>query len=165
MVNNKYYTPLTYQGKYNIKATLNNLNVLNGDSEYWTGDWSLSFDGEKDESCQIDVYGQLYDKAKPKYIYRPIDLKNPFPNRNAGINWYDWYKTSSNKEDLENSYNDLEYSFNLNNETISSIKSYNNQKDTDGTGYFNWEDIDNGKSSFIDKAITDGYVERKGDNS
>lgn len=159
-VNNKYYTPLTYEGKYNIKANLNNLNVLNRDSEYWVGDWNLIFDGEKDNSCQIDVYGQLYNKAKAKYIYRPIDLKNPFPNRNAGINWYNWYQDDKNKYDLEHSYNDLEYSFNLDNENLSNIKKYNNDKDVDGMGYFNWEDIDNGKSSFVDE-----YAEKVGDNS
>jgi len=156
-VNNKYYTPLSYEGEYNIKATLKNLSTLKDDEE-WTGDWSLTFDGTKDESCQIDVYGMLY--SKPKFIYRPIDLTNPFPSRNAGINWFDWYKDLDNRDELKNSYSDLEYSFNLNNEKLSSIKNYNNQKDTEGTGYFNWDDIEDGKSSFVDI-----YAEKVGDNS
>ena len=157
-VNNKYYTPLSYVGEYNIKATLKNLSVLDNNSGYWAGDWSLTFDGTKDESCQINVYGRLYNKSK--YIYRPIDLNNPFPSRNAGINWYDWYSISNNKDKLKESYSDLEYSFNLNNEKLSNIKEYNNQKDIEGTGYYNWDDINNSESSFINE-----YAEKVGDNS
>ncbi|MGM9875641.1 MAG: hypothetical protein ACI310_00195 [Bacilli bacterium] len=163
-INNKYYTPLTYEGKYNIKATLKNLNILINDED-WVGDWSLTFDGSKDSSCQIDVVKRLYDKVDDKaysfaFIYRPIDLNDPFPNRNAGVNWYAWYSKTSNKERLEESYSNLQYQVKLDNKTTYDIKEYNGKN-----SYLSWEGInESGESSFIDKYFNIYRNNIEGDN-
>ncbi|MGM9881403.1 MAG: hypothetical protein ACI31S_00985 [Bacilli bacterium] len=163
-INNKYYTPLTYEGKYNLKATLKNLNVLIND-ENWVGNWSLTFDGSKDSSCQIDVVKRLYDKVDDKsysfaFIYRPIDLNDPFPNRNAGVNWYVWYNQTSNKERLKESYSNLQYQVKLDNKKTYAIKNYNSKND-----YLNWDSIDESEeSSFIDEYFDIYRKNIEGDN-
>ena len=71
----------------------------------WTGKWETTLNGAS-SNCAIDLY-PLYgqptknkDKFKYIFIYRPIDLNNPFPNRNPGMNWYDWYNNTKNKNQI-----------------------------------------------------------------
>ena len=66
-----------------------------------------------------------------------LSIYNPFPNRNAGINWYDWYNISENKERLENTYSSIEYNASLDNATLSDIKNYNKTNN-----YLDWDSID-----------------------
>lgn len=57
------------------------------------------------------------------FLYRIIDLSNPFPNRDPGENWYG--KTdliTSTKNDIENK---TVYEIRLNSSTISELKDYN----------------------------------------
>lgn len=163
-INNKYYTPLTYEGKYNIKATLKNLDTLI-DDEKWTGDWSLTFDGSKDDSCQIDVVKRLYEttydsKYSYAFLYRPIDLNNPFPNRNAGVNWYNWIQNINNQERLKETYTKLQYQVKLDNKKTYAIKDYNSKND-----YLNWDSIDESEeSSFIDEYFDIYRKNIEGDN-
>lgn len=137
-INNKYYIPLDAQ-KHNISVKLENLSVLSenqvqADSQNknkpWTGTWTI------DTSCSLKVTNRIYEppsggkengKVKYKFIYRPINLSNPFPNRFPGVNWYTWYITEGNKDrkTLEDSYKKLEYYTELDNRTISTIKEYN----------------------------------------
>ncbi len=168
-ITNKYYTPLDYNnyngGEYNIKATITGMNRITDNAaeadsrengEAWTGIWEDEF-----EDCSINLYPLIYkgpddsndNKVVYNFIYRPIDINNPFPNRNAGINWYDWYSIVRNQERLESTYDsdNLEYSITLDNETIADIKNYNKNNGS----YLEWNSIsDTGKSSFIDEYVT-----------
>lgn len=140
-INNKYYIPLN-EKEHSIKVTLKNLSRLNDDKAKedskdkttpWTGTWTI------DTKCSLKVTNRLYENGKYKFIYRPINLNNPFPNRFPGVNWYTWYITEGNKDKktLEHSYEHREYYTELNNDSISKIKKYN--KDNN---YFNKVDKD-----------------------
>lgn len=173
-LNNKYYTPIDWDSnkKYEIVATISGMDRLKESSvkadskdknKVWTGTWEYTLNGSKD-NCDINLY-PLYGqptggKKNLKYIfiYRPIDLNNPFPNRNPGMNWYDWYNIERNKERLESSYNREQYSITLDSQKTSEIKKYNKDELNKG-GYFDWKTIENGQSSFIDK-----YFDKKRDN-
>ena len=173
-LNNKYYTPIDWNSnkKYEIVATISGMDRLKESSvkadskdknKAWTGTWEYTFNGSKD-NCDINLY-PLYGQPtggkknlKYTFIYRPIDLNNPFPNRNPGMNWYDWYNIERNKERLESSYNREQYSITLDSQKTSEIKKYNKDELNKG-GYFDWKTIENGQSSFIDK-----YFDKKRDN-
>lgn len=140
-INNKYYIPLN-EKEHSITVTLENLSRLKDDkveedskdkTKPWTGTWNIT------TSCLLKVTNRLYENGKYKFIYRPINLNNPFPNRSPGVNWYTWYITEGNKDKktLEDSYEHLEYYTELNNDSISKIKKYN--KDNN---YFNEVDTD-----------------------
>lgn len=148
-INNEYYTPITYTGDLYLEAKISNIGVLK-DVDNWTNNWELTYDGENDDSCKVNVTSRLYKPEKNNeyaFIYRPIDLNNPFPNRNAGVNWYSWYSISTNKDRLKSSYDKKEYTAELDNQIVSKIKEYN--KDNN---YLNWTDIneETEKSKFID---------------
>ncbi len=173
-LNNKYYTPIDWNSnkKYEIVATISGMDRLKESSvkadskdknKVWTGTWEYTLNGSKD-NCDINLY-PLYGQPtggkknlKYTFIYRPIDLNNPFPNRNPGMNWYDWYNIERNKERLESSYNREQYSITLDSQKTSEIKKYNKDELNKG-GYFDWKTIENGKSSFVDK-----YFDKKRDN-
>lgn len=152
-ISNKYYTPMSYDGTYRIRANIEGMNRIKDsyaredskdDSVPWTGTWVDTF-----ENCEIDVYPLFYaDGGKYNFIYRPIDIYNPFPNRNPGINWFDWYSIQTNRNRLESSYSRLQYSVNIDNNTLSSIKRYNERQNSSG-GYFDWQTMSDGRSSFI----------------
>ena len=173
-LNNKYYTPIDWNSnkKYEIVATISGMDRLKESSvkadskdknKAWTGTWEYTLNGSKD-NCDINLY-PLYGQPtggkknlKYTFIYRPIDLNNPFPNRNPGMNWYDWYNIERNKERLESSYNREQYSITLDSQKTSEIKKYNKDELNKG-GYFDWRTIENGQSSFVDK-----YFDKKRDN-
>lgn len=173
-LNNKYYTPIDWDSnkKYEVVATISGMDRLKESSvkadskdknKVWTGTWEYTLNGSKD-NCDINLY-PLYGqptggKKNLKYIfiYRPIDLNNPFPNRNPGMNWYDWYNIERNKERLESSYNREQYSITLDSQKTSEIKKYNKDELNKGR-YFDWKTIENGQSSFVDK-----YFDKKRDN-
>lgn len=149
-INNEYYTPIKYTGNLSLEATIKNIGVL----EYvdnWTKNWTLTYDGEKDKTCQVNVNSRLYKPEKNNeyaFIYRPIDLNNPFPNRNAGVNWYDWYSDPYNKNRLKSSYDKIEYTAELDNQIVSKIKEYNKNNNNN---YLDWRGIsETGKSEFIE---------------
>ena len=149
-INNEYYTPITYTGDLYLEATISNIGVLK-DVDKWTDNWTLTYGGENDDSCKVNVTSRLYkpdQSNKYAFTYRPIDLNNPFPNRNAGVNWYDWYSIPANKERLKSSYSKKEYQVELDNQSVSKIKEYNKNNN-----YLNWTGInkETGKSDFIDK--------------
>lgn len=149
-INNEYYTPITYTGELSLEATISNIGVLK-DVDNWTNNWKLTYDGENDDSCKVNVTSRLYkpnQKNEYAFIYRPIDLNNPFPNRNAGVNWYDWYSIPANKDRLKSSYSKKEYQVELDNQSVSKIKEYNKNNN-----YLDWTGInkETGKSDFIDK--------------
>lgn len=149
-INNEYYTPITYTGDLSLEATIKNVSVLK-DVDGWIDKWELTYDGENDDSCKVNVTSRLYkpdQSNKYAFIYRPIDINNPFPNRNAGVNWYDWYSIPANKERLKSSYSKEEYQVILDNQSVSKIKEYNKNNN-----YLDWTGINKKteKSEFIDK--------------
>lgn len=151
-INNEYYTPITYTGELSLEAEIKNIGVLK-EVDGWTNNWTLKYDGENDDSCKVNVTSRLYkpdQSNKYAFIYRPIDINNPFPNRNAGVNWYDWYSIPANKERLKSSYSKEEYQVILDNQSVSKIKEYNNDKNNN---YLDWTGINKKteKSEFIDK--------------
>lgn len=154
-INNEYYTPITYTGKLSLEATISNIGVLK-DVDNWTNNWKLTYDGENDDSCKVNVTSRLYkpnQSNKYAFIYRPIDINNPFPNRNAGVNWYDWYSIPANKERLKSSYSKQEYQVILDNQSVSKIKEYNKKNN-----YLDWKGIneETGKSEFIERILEGG---------
>lgn len=179
-LNNKYYTPIDWNSnkKYEIVATISGMDRLKESSvkadsknkgTAWTGKWETTLNGAS-SNCAIDLY-PLYgqptknkDKFKYIFIYRPIDLNNPFPNRNPGMNWYDWYNNTKNKERLESSYDREQYSITLDSQKTSEIKKYNKDELNKG-GYFDWKTMDDGESSFIDKYFDKKRNNIVGDNS
>lgn len=144
-INNQYYTPLSYTGDYKVSATLSGLNALKSNKDDGIEDWTMTFDD--DDSCTVNVYNRLYEKDSTnyKFIYRPISINNPFPDRNAGVNWYEWYSKDSNKKRLQESYSKLQYQVALDNQTVAKIKDYNTNHN-----YLEWDNIENGESDFID---------------
>lgn len=158
-INNKYYTPMDYFGNYNITiGTISGMSRITDASAKddsadknnpWTGNWKGQL-----TDCLLNVRGRFYSnpsesssankKTTYAFIYRPIDIKNPFPNRNAGINWYEWYQ--SNRNNLEESYKYLQYTVNLDNKNLGIVKSYNKDKN-----YLSWGNIENNISKFIDE--------------
>lgn len=154
-INNKYYTSLDDKGTYNIELTIKGMDRLTESStkkdseennQSWTGSWKKKFN-----NCSIEVYSLLAEPTtsktlKYKPIYRPIDLNNPFPDRNAGVNWYEWYKIPNNKKRLEESYSKLQYQITLDIQTVAKIKNYNSNHN-----YLDWDGINSdGESNFID---------------
>lgn len=170
-INNKYYTPMNYFGNYNITIdTISGMSRITDKSAItdsadkskpWTGNWNGQL-----TDCSLNVRGRFYSnpgesssankKTTYAFIYRPIDIKNPFPNRNAGINWFEWYKKNSNKNKLEESYKYLQYTVNLDNKNLSTVKSYNKDKN-----YLSWDNIENNTSEFIDEY---DFIKRKETN-
>lgn len=160
-INNKYYTPIKYSGDYVLEANIAGMNritdssALNDSKEQgkaWTGIWEDTF-----EDCKVNLYPLLIKDGKNNFIYRPIDLNNPFPNnRTPGINWYDWISVPANEERLKNTYSDSnneEYEAKLDNNAINNIKNYNKNHN-----YLDWSNIGTDeKSSFITE---NNYVDR-----
>lgn len=160
-INNKYYTSLSWneKSKYKITANIVGMDRFKEDvamedskdkTRAWTGNWETDI-----KNCSITLYPLLgipkNNSYKYLFIYRPIDLNNPFPNRNAGMNWYDWYNNSQNKDRLEKSYNKLQYQITLDSKLVSEIKKYNKNELNNG-GYLDWKTIDElGNSSFVDE--------------
>lgn len=144
-VNNRYYTDLNFDGKYEFEFKISNISMLK--KEY---DWlkknsdtiTVKSDNE-DASCQVETV------PVNDFVYRPIDLDKPFPNRTPGLNWLEWYSNSTNKERLKEAYdkNNLQYLAVLNNQNVMAIKGYNKNNK-----YLDWSDIDSdGNSTFITK--------------
>lgn len=84
------------------------------------------------------------------FYYRPIDIKNPFPNEIAADSyWADWNNQKEKTPDLEKSFNNLTYvATNIN---ANSVRAYNSEK---GNQYTSWSNMNiNGKSKFIESGI------------
>lgn len=163
-INNKYYTDMVDNGEYSISGDLSGLSVLTDDSaskdgyknNSWIGDWSVEL-----TDCNINLYTipvtptitTNTNNKGYKFLYRPIDINNPFPNRNAGINWFDWYSNIVNKKRLEETYKNLNYVVELDNVMLSTVKKYNN-----GTNYFDFDTMDNDESTFLKKYFPNAKV-------
>lgn len=149
-INNEFYTPIKYNGKLYMSAKFENLTAINGiNLDSWMKNITVTYDGKRNRAsnCEINTYPRFYeeDNKTYKFIYRPIDINNPFPNRNAGVNWYSWYEEPANRNRLESSYDEVEYQMKLDNQKVIDIKRYNNLH-----SYLDWYGIsDSGKSDFV----------------
>lgn len=150
-INNEFYTPIKYSGDLNLYATFSGLSAINTSGTVLSG-WdggsniTIKYNGAS-SNCTVTTYPRFYnnDNKTYKFIYRPIDINNPFPNRNAGVNWYDWYNIPANKTRLKESYSNLEYTMEIDKEASSGIKNYNNNHK-----YFDWDGItEDGRSEFV----------------
>lgn len=127
-----------------------------------------------DSECPVETI-RLYNPDKPiigpvrpddpnngdfEFIYRPIELTAPFPNRDPGYNWYEAAQTMSTR--LKNTYsNEPVFSIHLDNALIREIREYNNQQDSDiGAGYLNYSIGPNGDDEFLNLIKTNysGYI-------
>lgn len=150
-INNEFYTPIKYNGELYMSAKFENLTAINGiNLDGWMKNITVTYDGKRNRAsnCIVNTYPRFYeeDNKTYKFIYRPIDINNPFPNRNAGVNWYSWYEEPANKNRLESSYDKVEYQMELDNQSVSKIKEYNKDKN-----YLDWKGINEktGKSDFV----------------
>jgi len=139
-----YYIPLKQpNGNFPIKINIEDFNVLKNEK------WTLNYE------CDIKCLQKLYDENDWSFafIYRPINLNNPFPgDRARGANWEIIYQTDETiaKENIFKR-NNLEYEINLGPSEINNIKNYNNNKT-----YTNLNDFyDSGRSGFLsERGIT-----------
>lgn len=93
-------------------------------------------------------------KKEMKYVYRSIDVSNPFPKGVIPSNWSDWWKSPGNSGRMYNSYNDsnLIYSISVGREkslsygsSLGDIREYNRNRI-----YTDWDGMkSNGESSFV----------------
>jgi len=140
-----YFTPLKYSGYFPIHANFSNLSSLSNMT------WGATYD------CGVDCYQNFYDCEDAdcstvkgyKFYYRPITLSDPFPNRIAGPNWFNWISLDTNKQRLANTYSNLEYTATLTNENMATILQYNSNN-----SYLNYSINNNGSSSFINDNLT-----------
>lgn len=91
--------------------------------------WSLEY------KCGVNCDQNLYnEKGNFKFIYRPIDMSNPFPkivneNRQIGKNWETFMSDKNAIEDKMNRKEDnKEYTVMLTPTLITEIKNYNDNK-------------------------------------
>ena len=82
------------------------------------------------------------------YVYRQIDLMDPFPKRIAGENWHEWISKEENVKKLKESFEgEPNYTFELTNNMISRIREYNTNK---SNSYTLWNEMnDDGSSNFL----------------
>ena len=144
-VNNRYYTDLNFDGKYEFEFKISNISMLKKEYDWLkkNSDTITVKPDNEDASCQVETV------PVNDFAYRPIDLDKPFPNRTPGLNWLEWYSNSTNKERLKEAYdkNNLQYLAVLNNQNVMAIKGYNKNNK-----YLDWSDIDSdGNSTFITK--------------
>lgn len=137
-----YYVPLKEpDGSYfPVKVNIDEVSVLK------IMNWKIDYE------CGVDCDQNLYSKkGNFKFIYRPIDMSNPFPkivneNRLIGDNWKTFM---SDKKAIESKMNrngdNKEYTVTLTPTLISNIKTYNNNKN-----YTSLNTIyDSGRSDFL----------------
>lgn len=165
--NNKYYLPIYYaysKNPYTITGTLKGLNIIDvnkaqkdtdGTGNPWVGkdeNWKMDL-----TECNLRVYdlyglpGDGFPSKKRNFIYRPIDINNPFPNnRNAGFNWTNCSNDEKCKDELAKTYDyGVKYSIEIDYNKTMGIRSYNKNNN-----YNSWAGIEDGKSSFITEFFT-----------
>ena len=94
------------------------------------GDTTCNPNKDKYKCCRNTKYLKMHPNyyanecaTQENYFYRQIDLTDPFPNRDAGENWYSWINDENNKKQLANSFNGKpNYVIDLTNNIISKIK-------------------------------------------
>lgn len=152
---NNYYVPLKYPDKeyFTFSGSSNGLSIVNGMT------WTMSYD------CNVKVEQKIYNTIPSgggssggsggsssggsgtgsggyKFVYRPIDLSNPFPNRKPSSNWTAFVNTSlknggSGAYDKYMKRDITEYSMTLTTSTIEAIKTMNDVERNDKNRDYN----------------------------
>lgn len=137
---NLYYVPLKEKNESNfpVYVNINDISIINDMN------WSLEYE------CGVNCNQKIYNnKGNFNFIYRPIDMANPFPkivneNRQIGSNW-EMFMEDEDAVEIKMNRENLEYSVKLTPDKIASIKQYNT-----GKNYTNLNTInDNGYSEFL----------------
>lgn len=139
---NSYFIPLKWPtGSFPV---LSNLKYL---SSIKTVNWTAKYE------CDVEVKQMLYDLDDGGYLffYRPISLLNPFPDRTPSTNWIEWWNNEANQRQLNDSYNNLEYTLNLSPSNLRDIRVYNSDKlrNAGNLGYLDYSINPNGTSNFF----------------
>jgi len=148
---NKIYTDFSAgYGNYKFKVTVN----------YKPNDWTI------ESNCGYNIYNKGGSSSLDRINFRQISLTNPFPTGNIGSNWKDY---KSKKLITGEEYNKSPvYIINLNRESISAIRAYNNNLKKDYLDYASssYQKIDTNNYSSNNKfksSFIDNYVVRVGD--
>ena len=140
-----YYTPIKLGiregvGYFPIQVSIDDVNVLKDKT------WSIDYE------CDVECQQKLYNpNVSFKFIYRPINMSNPFPNkRTPGDNWIpfmDDVEAGKTKAKDKLTRNTPEYKVYLSEAEINKIKNYNK------TNNYNYTSIktisDGGRSTFL----------------
>jgi len=139
----RYYTGLaTPKGVYPIKIIATNL----GNKGRWTSTGTGSY-SIVDSVC-LDGISKY---AISKYIYRPISVSNPFPNRKAGANWRGYEsRITSNRNIIYSDGFKAPYTVDMEPNDILSVKAYNDNL----KNYLDESITSGGKSNFINKQFS-----------
>lgn len=116
-----WYVPLKEQNNSNFPVQVN-INSTYGTSLSKNMNWPLNY------TCSVNVEQKLYNnEGKYVFMYRPISLSKPFPNRQEGINWTNLRDNNSTvfEQKITNGRNDteLEYHIKLTPTLISQLKN------------------------------------------
>jgi len=139
-----YYIPLKYRdgSNFKIKAESDNISSLSNMT------WKLNY------NCDVDCYQKIYNNGTGriggfKFIYRPINLSNPFPNRSPGSNWTQFMRDSTALNKLTR--DDPEYQIILGPTAITSLKgsasSYFDLTTISNEGYSNVSYVNSSRQS------------------
>lgn len=167
----RYYIPLKYPDtdsskvKFTFNASSGNISIVDNISG------SLSY------SCGVNVEQKIYNTPSSsggssggsggsgtgsggyKFVYRPIDLSNPFPNRDPSSNWTAFVNTSLKKGgsgayDKYMKRDITEYSTTLTASTIEKIKTMNDTEIQKNSNYNSLNTISlSGKSQLLSDII------------
>lgn len=152
-------------------STYNSVNYIEKPGMYfiplkWTGPFSVSVDfGELSTNkkykwdvkytCDVETKQFMYDLENGgyKFFYRPIDITNPFPNREPSTNWKEWWSKEENKTSLANSYGNKEYTVSFTPNVIENIKQFNNVQTSSAKklGYLDTNINGDGTTNFFSK--------------
>lgn len=126
-----YFIPLDAKtGVYTFEFSISDLSTMRGGSSdlfKWTNTYS----------CGVNCVQRFYDEDDNGYYfkYRPIDLNDVFPNRNAGVQWSTWMenegasKVNSNTGNLvldQPNDKNLNLRANITSGMMETIRKYNN---------------------------------------
>lgn len=156
---NSYFIPLKWPtGTFPVVSNLKDLSSIK--SINWTANYE----------CDVETKQLLYDLDDGGYLfyYRPISLANPFPNRDPSTNWIDWWSNEDNREELMNTYNNLEYKINLSPQDMREIRNYNVSQLKNGSrlGYLDYSiNIDGTSNFFRQSYISSGFSRTTSDYS
>lgn len=125
-----YFIPLDAKtGVYTFEFSISDLSTMRGGSSdlfKWTNTYS----------CGVNCVQKFYDEDDNGYYfkYRPIDLNDVFPNRNAGVQWSTWMenegasKVNGNNGNLvldQPSDKNLNLRANITSGMMDTIREYN----------------------------------------
>lgn len=155
LVGKKYFVPLLFPDSLNflIKLSAPQLSFIRGI------DWRL------DGTCDINVVNKIFNcqgsTCSNKFIYRSIDLGDPFPDGNVPRNWIGY-----NRKRIADTYkNGVVYEVALINGNSDDDKLGTEMLNEIDTNYNSWDTIDiDGSNSFINSKFN-YYFKKNANNS